>query len=503
MRAAIWCAVSTSEQAGPDKISLTDQEARCRAAITQKGWQEANLYVVPGESRTRYVNLRDAEEAIPDLRRMLNDCARGRFDLLVMYDYNRLRDLLDPVSRVLSSYGVQMYSLNQPIEPVEPSQYNPNRADSVFMMQGLSQIVSKAQLSDLRRKYESGMPARVRERGLPAVTIPFGYRKPLGHETDRAAVPVQNPNQVPLLLELKNKLLAGWSTTQLAQLARLSGIKPPRGRKWYPITIREILRNPFYAGFNRWGMSRNFTDLRTGKRRRNRDISPEEVIIAKGRHEPLWDEATHQALIAELDRRGHSYAGVKVATLSHLLKCGECGSSMWMNHNGPLREPGRAVWRCSRSRIHPSAANSSVLTSLGAALEAELVRQSELVPAGASNDESLLRVRQRELADLQSQRRRLEDAYLAGGFDLREYIRRGTELDIRITASEDAAGAALRAAQEQHDRMAVIGNLLGAVDHFDEWLSAGDPQEINQLLRQLLDHVAVGRDGKIKELAFR
>ena len=123
IRYAIWAAVSTAEQAAGDKTSLSVQEDRCREIAGGKGWLEvAGPYIVPGESRTRWVNLRDAEEEIPQLRLMLEAAQRKAFDILVLYDYNRLRDLLAPVAKTLSHYGVQIYSASQPIEPMAPAE---------------------------------------------------------------------------------------------------------------------------------------------------------------------------------------------------------------------------------------------------------------------------------------------------------------------------------------------------------------------------------------------
>src|SRR5688500_15256115 len=97
LRFAVWSAVSTSAQAEQDKASLHEQEEKCRATSFTKGWREsAGPYIVPGESRTRWVNLRDAEREIPALHAMLEDGKRGLYDILALYDYNRLRDLLDP-----------------------------------------------------------------------------------------------------------------------------------------------------------------------------------------------------------------------------------------------------------------------------------------------------------------------------------------------------------------------------------------------------------------------
>jgi len=73
IRTAIWTAVSTEEQAREDKVSLAAQEESSRALIAGRAWKEtAGSYVVAGASRTRWVNLRDAELAIPELRRMLD-----------------------------------------------------------------------------------------------------------------------------------------------------------------------------------------------------------------------------------------------------------------------------------------------------------------------------------------------------------------------------------------------------------------------------------------------
>ena len=91
-RYAIWCAVSTKAQAGSKKVSLDQQETSCRQEADKRGWDEtAGPYIVPGESRTKWLNLRDAEDEIPQLREMLDDAKAGRYDVLVMYDMDRRR----------------------------------------------------------------------------------------------------------------------------------------------------------------------------------------------------------------------------------------------------------------------------------------------------------------------------------------------------------------------------------------------------------------------------
>ena len=116
IRFAILIAVSSKAQAEDDKVSLAVQEQRCRETGLARGWVEVSgPYSVPGESRQRWVNLRDAELAIPQLKIMLDDAQAHKFDVLVIYDYNRLRDLLDPVSKSLSHYNAQIFSVSQPV----------------------------------------------------------------------------------------------------------------------------------------------------------------------------------------------------------------------------------------------------------------------------------------------------------------------------------------------------------------------------------------------------
>jgi hypothetical protein len=249
VRYAIWTAVSTQAQAEDDKASLPEQEIKCKSLGDSRGWIDTKLrYVVPGESRTRYVNLRDAEAEIPPLRKMLDDAQSHKFDLIMLYDFSRLRDLLDPVSKTLSHYGVQLYSVSQPVEPVSPDVYSPYASDASSMMQGLSRIISQAQVSDLRRKYAYAMPRRVAQRGLP-IHIPWGYRKAPGHETDSNAVPIQEAEKCKILIQAKDLYLGGASMQEVAEMFIASGFPPPGGGKtWHPQTIRDLLRNPFFTG---------------------------------------------------------------------------------------------------------------------------------------------------------------------------------------------------------------------------------------------------------------
>ena len=346
-RFSIWTAVSTAAQAEDDKESLHEQEAKARATALSKGWQEVNVYSVPGESRTRYVNLRDAEEAIPPLRAMLEDAKAGRFDILVLWDYNRLRDLLDPVAKTLSNYGVQIYSINQPTEPLDPAEFNPYASDSESMMRGMSQIISRWQIADLRRKYRFGVRARV-DHGLPSLKIPYGYIKPPGLESEPKAIPVPQSLHAAIVIEIKNLFLQHKSIQDIA--AHLTARYPtPTGiPAWSRQTIRKILRNPFYAGKVFFGLRLTVHDSRLNTKVLKTNPTPH---IKEGAHKPLYTYAEHLAILEEFTIR-QSHPRLAVYPWSGMLRCGKCGKKLRRKFDSKSHRGRYVCLHCWKINIH-------------------------------------------------------------------------------------------------------------------------------------------------------
>lgn len=499
IRFSVFVAVSTPLQASEDKASLPVQEESCKKAGDSKGWKDTGLrYTVPGESRTRFINLRDAENEIPPIRTMLDDAKDGRYDVLVMYDFNRLRDLLDPVSRTLSYYNVQLYSVSQPTEPLPPEEYSPYAADSSFMMQGLSRIISQAQISDLRRKYRYAMPRRVAERGLPAIAIPYGYRKPPGREADRKAVPVANPVTSAYVVKMKDMLLDGKSIRQIVEMLEEDAVRPPHARRWWPQTVRDILRNPFYAGYNRWGVSRSVLDPRTGRRSRDRDIPRKNIIIAKGKHDPLWDDATHQAILAELARRGHSYKGKRSNVFTGLLHCAECDARLWLQGNGPRADPDRLIWRCSRG-CYVAITHLDAIQRIAADLTRALENEDIPLP-DADNAQAAQAMA--SLDELERQRIRIEDAYQAGSLLLASFSERVAAIDKQMDQARAQLAEVEHAGLLRAETLRALGGIRGALARLPAFLETEEPVYVNHLLHALLSKIVISPSGEIA-LQFR
>lgn len=492
-RFAILAAVSTKAQAAADKVSIPEQIRQSRSIAHEKGWVEsAGPYEIPGASRTKYVNLSDAEQAIPPLRLMLDAAKRREFDLLMVYHLNRFRDLLDQIYRSLGVYGVQLYSVSQPVEPVPPDRYNYETSDTMRIIVTMTQMTSQAETSDIRKRYIVGMPGRVINRGLPAVSPPFGYV--LGRT--RKSPPEPDPELSQVVVKMKDLYLSGSRLQEIAVWLDQQHIKPPRSDHWYHQTVHGILANPFYYGMVVWGKSHIIRDLRAGTRLRTRKIPQDKIAIVPGQHQPLWDEDTHNQIKALMKIRFNNKTERRHYQFSKLLRCSECGSTLWLQQNGPRNEH-RQIWRCHNSMLHPSIPHVVAIENISL----ELVKAMKAGKLEITRQEEKQNSFDDELRKLRSQRSRLEDAYQIGALNLESFITRTTELDQDINTILARQTDIKNSQRAKEAWTATVGTLEKMLDKFPDYLKERDPAEINRILRAIINYILINHEG-IAEIVF-
>lgn len=490
MNFAIWSAVSTAAQAASDKVSLKVQQDSCRASAASKTWLEtAGPFIVSGESRTRWVNLRDAEDNIPALREMLNSAKRGEFNVLVMYDFNRLRDLLDPVARVLADYGVQIYSLSQPIEPSPPELFNADTSDTSSMLQSMSGITSRAEINNLRRHYRDKMPTRITTHGLHAGTgkPPYGYRKPPGHEFDSKAVLIPDPATARIAIQIKDWYLSGQSYTHIARQLNDQKIPSPGGSIWRPFSVSYILSSSFYAGLVTWGSRKTKRDRRTGTLKRYK-AAP---VTNHGKHSPLWDEATYARLCAEIARRGPAHSGWRTRQLSRLLYC-TCGKVLWVQVNNFYTPKGDWLWVCSSGLPgHVRFNNARIMPLFIAALVKQLKDIKHIkLPTPADKRPRLGAA----IADLTKRKQRWMDAFELGQIEAGDYAARVSSLTDQLDTAQKELSTLQTDITQLTARKHKLTVLASALDTLPAYILHSDMPQVNSDLRSFLAKVHVTKD---------
>jgi len=216
----IYIRVSTEQQA-KEGYGLAAQETRCMAMAQVKGWPNITRYADEGLSGTK-----DAEKR-PGLKQLLKDARTGKIQAVIILSLDRLgrktRLVLDLVDE-LTRYGVALISCKESLDTSTP--------------QGQFVLTLFAALAQLERDLiAERTSAALSERGAidgeKGGRLPYGYlRTDAGLIVDEAAAKV-----VQQIYQLK-----GEGLSYRAIIAQLD-CAGPRGGKWYPSSIREVLLN--------------------------------------------------------------------------------------------------------------------------------------------------------------------------------------------------------------------------------------------------------------------
>lgn len=478
----MWTAVSSKPQLKrrakdgeepEDKESLANQLRLCVEVGNAHGWQDTGLrYVAPGQSRTRYVNLTDAEKDIPDLHDLLEDAKAGKYNLLILYDFNRLRSLMKPVKKVLESYGVQIYSVNQRNELQDPEKFNPGTSDDTMI--GVHEVFSDLQVKDLRRKYETYVPQRL-DRGLPALKIPYGYIRP--HNGDSQSVPEIVPAQAAIVREIMQLFLDGMSLHKLRDHLDALGYPTPSGQaKWSRSTLKKILKNPYYAGKVRWQDRLTVRDFRDNTARLINNPTP---ILKDGKHQPLYSWEIYQQILLEIERRSTA-PRLSVYQLTGLLSCAVCGNRLY--HHGTSKETKTLglkhyrYWWCKSGHVKIYEAHALALVSKSvtdALKNATLTDVPRLVPDT-----------QAAMDELDAKRKKIQADYESEIYTKAEAVEKMNAIKAKKKLLMDEAANTTRKQQQRQNFIDTLKKVR-TIPNINNWMRDADPAEVSKWLRDL------------------
>lgn len=348
-KVGVWAAVSTRAQAADDRVSLTAQLEKARALCRDRGWSVVDELVVKGHSR-EYASLDTAMGELPELRQIFDLARAGKINLVVCYDLNRFRGVQMTVVKTLAAYGCQVYSLSQPLDPSPANTFTYWESDTAHTVSTMSAFTSDAEMRALRRRYATGMPARMTKHGLHFNNkLPFGYRKPPAEQYNKKAVAEQVPSECVILLEMKKRYEEGASSSDVAAWLKARGVRGRHGKWMNQSVVLKILTNPWYAGLVRRHTATVRKDLITGKRH-TQVHPPSEHVLAQGSHPPLWTVEEWEHLVALRELRAGNMTGKSKLTqvFTRLLRCSECGAIL---RKGNVRRSGDPIYKCPQGRL--------------------------------------------------------------------------------------------------------------------------------------------------------
>lgn len=265
---------------------------------------------------------------------------------------------------------------------------------------------------------------------------PFGYNKIVNSDGDSTLEP--NEFAPAVLMAFEMYVNEDKTYLQIARHFDKLGIKPTRSEIWEKTSIKFILCNKHYIGMVIFGSHRTEKTVVDGQvvARRSRPTSPEDTIIAKGKHPAIVPLELFEAAQAKQDNnpRANKDAPLK-NPLAGVLCCHKCGKVMSQHPYKHARD--RIECRNRNGCGSKSTYLDDVVETVAFALEQE---QLPALQARLKNDEGkaaniqkkLIEKMGKELDELYAKEERQHDFLESGTYTEEVFIKRNKVVHAQI-----------------------------------------------------------------------
>jgi len=317
MKVAIYTRVSTKEQA-EEGFSLDAQRDELTKFCLDKGYEVVGVYSdegISGKNKKR-----------PALQRLLKDSASNKFNLVLVLKYSRIaRNLIDTLTIVqeLKKNDVSFKCLDIDFDTTTPA--------GIMLMQMMGSI-AEYERNNIVEYVVLGMNQRARD-GKWNGGIVFGY------DSINKSIQI-NPEESEVVKQIFSWYLNGIGPVLIRDRLNKLGIRTKKGNEFNTIGVRDILTNPVYKGY-----------IRFGRRREHNKLNANYTLV-RGEHEAIIDEDTFEKaqIIMQSNKRKTRRGASGVHLLSSILRCPECGAKMYFHPAGSPKSDGtyRGYYLCSK-----------------------------------------------------------------------------------------------------------------------------------------------------------
>lgn len=445
----------------------------------------------------------DSIAARPEMQRLMADVEAGKYEAVHVMEVERLArgDSLDQglVARVFKYSGTKIIT---PLKIYDPE----DEFDEEYFE--FSLYMSRRELKTITRRQQRGRVASVMEGKWPANKAPYGYRRvKLAGQKGWTLEPAEG--EADVVRDVFRWYTQGFAepdgsakrlgVSRIVRRLNDAGVKTLTGRDWTNAVVRDLLRNPAYAGWVRWGHRPAVKRVVDGRVVISSPrAAPEDIRMAKGLHPPLVSQETFDRA-QELLARNKSRPGPRQVEmknpLSGLVICGGCGRAMVRRPYGDGREAGLICQYTSCPTV------SSTLSTVESSLLDALRRWYAELSAGRKEDapaasdalrlaEARVDTLDKTLARLRTQLDKAHELVEQGVYSADVFLARSRALAAQIEDAERQRAQAAQDASDARQAAEAWQDTLPRLRHvLDAYGPAQSPEERNALLRSVLDHV--------------
>jgi site-specific DNA recombinase len=177
----------------------------------------------------------------PGFRRIIELAAAGKFSVLLVCKFDRLaRNLIFSVTTVhdlKEQYGIVLRSVTEPIDTAPPMGAMIFAILASFAAEE-RRVITGRTLAGKKEKASRG--------GFAGGAAPLGYKR------DLQGGLLINDAESAIVRQVVDMRLVGCSFRAIASALNNAGYAPKRGKQFYPSTVRYMLDNPKYRGWNEY-----------------------------------------------------------------------------------------------------------------------------------------------------------------------------------------------------------------------------------------------------------
>jgi DNA invertase Pin-like site-specific DNA recombinase len=377
------------------------------------------------------------------------------------------------IKNLLRKIKVDVRSISEPVDP-----------DSAFgsLIERIIEWMDEYYLINLSGEVKRGMLEKV-SRGEVVTPPSFGY-----YVENNVYIP--HPDEAPIIPRIFNSYLAGNGLRTIARTLGAEGIRTKRGNLPDNRFVEYILRNPVYIGKIRWS--------KEGRAASRRDYTNENIVIEEGKHQPLIDMETWNAVQEKLDAQKKAYGKHQRKEqpvefmLKGLVRCSSCGSTLThTSRNVGIQCHSFARGTCKVSHyISLAKINKAVLEALQASIDTMSFDIKPQAHLPATNGPDIDKLIANEMKKLE----RVKSAYENGIDTLEEYKANKTKIQQTIKKLQASAPA-----KETFNKKAFSKKVKTVLDVLQSNVSE---KEKNEALRSVVDHIILHKPDVSIDIVF-
>lgn len=415
----------------------------------------------------------------PDFNKMiaLAKAEEHPFDAILVWKFSRFaRNQEESIvyKNLLRKVGVEVVSISEPVD--RNSSYG-------SLIERIIEWMDEFYSANLAVEVKRGMLERA-SRGEIVTPPSFGYVVENGTY-------IPHPDEAPIICRIFDSYLAGNGLRSIARSLGSEGIRTKRGNLPDNRFVEYILRNPVYIGKIRWS--------KEGRAASKRDYANKNIIVIDGKHQPLIDIDTWNAVQNKLDDQKKAYGKYQRREqyvdfmLKGLVRCSSCGSTLCQSAKGVgIQCHNFARGTCKTSHyISLTKINRAVLEALESSIDTMSfdIKPQSRVSSSKTPDLNKL------LANETKKLERVKLAYENGIDTLDEYIENKTKIQAQIKKLQ----AECPQPKESFNKKAYTKKVKSVLEILKSDVSE---KEKNEALRTIVDHIVLHKPDVSIDIVF-